>query len=143
MRDFFSELWAAAGLFIAAGLLLLLLVQTVRLEGFNMWPIKTEGWIAKAERFEAEAKSCEARHAVTRASVDRLEAEMASLMEAAREREAAFTKAKEQAEADRQRLEREKRTSDARIARLRELAARPSDGRCEVDGELLRELEGL
>lgn len=47
-------IWAALIALAFAVLLALLAVQTVRLEGMKFWPVKVEGWIAKADRFKAE-----------------------------------------------------------------------------------------
>lgn len=47
-------IWAAAIALAFATVLALLAVQTVRLEGFKMWPFEIEGCLAKSERLEAD-----------------------------------------------------------------------------------------
>jgi hypothetical protein len=55
-----ATLWAsikaakmAITLAVIGTLLVLLAIQTVRLEGLSVWPVKIEGWKARANRFEA------------------------------------------------------------------------------------------
>lgn len=51
-------IWAAL---IALAFLLalaLLVVQTVRLEGFKIWPISVEGYVAKSERLQKDVTTC-------------------------------------------------------------------------------------
>lgn len=47
-------LWAALVALVFAIVLILLAVQTVRLEGFKLWPIEAEGWKPKAVRLADE-----------------------------------------------------------------------------------------
>lgn len=131
---------------IIAALCLALLAQTVRIEGFKIWPLSIEGWKAKAHRFEAGAKSCEVRHAATRQSVEDLSRQMAQLMLRAKVREAQYQQAKAQASTAEQRNTELAKASDARIARLRAMAAAkpdPAAAVCMASDELLNELEGL
>lgn len=46
----------------------LLAVQTARVEGLSIWPVKVEGWKPKAERLLAEQKAAQAAY---RAQADR------------------------------------------------------------------------
>lgn len=55
-----ATLWAsikaakmAITLAVIGTLLVMLVVQTFRLEGLSVWPVKIEGWKARANRFEA------------------------------------------------------------------------------------------
>lgn len=52
----FASRIGLTGLAIAI-LLALLAVQTVRLEGFKLWPISVEGWKPKAERLERDIEA--------------------------------------------------------------------------------------
>ena len=45
--------WVAAVAMAIAIMLGLLAVQSIRLEGFKIWPIDVEGWKPKAERLQA------------------------------------------------------------------------------------------
>ena len=53
-------IWAALIALAFTILLVLLAVQTVRLEGFNLWPIKYEGCIAKSERLQTDLDNVKA-----------------------------------------------------------------------------------
>lgn len=55
----FSGLAIAAALTFGA-------VQTVRLEGLEIWPLSIEGWIAKADRFETERDDERSAHRQTK-----------------------------------------------------------------------------
>lgn len=50
----FKGIWAALIAFAFAILFALLVVQTVRLEGFKIWPVSIEGCIARSERLRAD-----------------------------------------------------------------------------------------
>lgn len=88
-----------------------------------------------------ELATCEARHAVTRASVGTLEAEIADLNEQAEQRAEAYAEAQELAKEREKELAAARRSSDATIARLRELAGH--GGKCAVPDELRELAEGL
>lgn len=88
-----------------------------------------------------ELATCEARHAVTRQSVETLEAEIADLNEQAEQRAEAFAEAQELAKEREKELERARAGSDAVIKRLRALAAR--EGQCAVPDDLRELAEGL
>lgn len=123
------------------------LAALVVLLALNTWldlhigPVGFEGWKPKAQRHELETKQCEARHAITRQSVDTLQAEIEANNEQARQRNATYENslriARERAEVN----ERKATASNARIARLEALAGQ--DGVCQVPDDLLAELEGL
>lgn len=127
--------FASLGMKIASGLavgaFLALGVQTWRLSSAHA-EIEAQRNLVAAER---------ANHAVTRGSVDRLEGVVATLMETARQRQEQYLAAKAAAAKADKRLNELARTSDARIARLNELARQ--GGSCPASPELLRELEGL
>lgn len=61
----------------------------------------------------------------------------------ANERAAALSRAEAAAAADRDRFARQSATSEARIARITEIARKAPSGQCKADPALLRELEGL
>lgn len=105
-------IWAALIALAFAIVLVLLAVQTIRLEGFKLWPLSIEGWKSKAERYENAAKACEVRHAVTRASVDKLEKSLAAIITEGRNRE---ERQKQAVEAERKRSE----AIDAQMDRIR------------------------
>lgn len=99
---------------------------------------------AKADRIEGLQKDLageEARHAVTRQSVDALEAVIADLNEQAEQRAAAFAEAQQLAEKRESELAAARRSSDAAIARLRTLSQRA--GQCAVPDDLRELAEGL
>lgn len=83
----------------------------------------------------------QARHAVTRQSVDTLEAVIADLNEQAEKRAEAYAEAQEMAQEREKELAAARRSSDATIARLRELAER--EGECAVPDDLRELAEGL
>ncbi|MAO79576.1 MAG: hypothetical protein CMH82_02715 [Nocardioides sp.] len=99
---------------------------------------------AKAGHIEGLQKDLageEARHAVTRQSVGTLEAVIADLNEQVEQRAAAFAEAQQLAEKRESELAAARRTSDAAIARLRDLARR--GGQCAVPDDLRELAEGL
>lgn len=49
---------------IIAALIVLLTVQTARIEGFKVWPIAVEGWKPKAERLQADLDNVKAAQVV-------------------------------------------------------------------------------
>jgi hypothetical protein len=75
IRTFLGSLPGA----IIAALALLLVVQTVRIEGFKVWPIEVQGW--KARALSAEQTSVEA-------AAQGWQADEVALARTAREREA-------------------------------------------------------
>ena len=85
------------------------------------------------------------RHDTTRASVERMYAEIEGMMVAAKQRGIELEQARERVQRNRARLERMTKSSDARIERLLALAKnRPADAEvCVVPSELVRELEGM
>lgn len=82
-----------------------------------------------------------ARHAVTRQSVATLQDTIAELNEMAEQRAEAFAEAQELAKEREKELAAARRSSDATIARLRELAGH--GGKCAVPDELRELAEGL
>lgn len=72
------------GLAIAV-LALLLAVQTVRIEGFKLWPLSVEGWKPRAERLGADLKNVRQAQGVAQAKAqaakDRAELEYRELAE--------------------------------------------------------------
>jgi hypothetical protein len=72
----FASRIGLTGLAIAV-LLTLLAVQTVRLEGFKLWPILHEGWKPKAERYARDLANVKAAQqlALERAQAAKLKAE--------------------------------------------------------------------
>lgn len=132
----------SSGILVAA-LFALLAVQTVRLEGLKIWPLKIEGYIAKAERHKAAAQSCETRHAVTRQSVELLERTVNEMNREAEARAKAYQDARNLAAQRAKELARLERSTDATIARLRAISAQPSSGRCETSSAIREALEGL
>jgi chromosome segregation ATPase len=83
----------------------------------------------------------QARHAVTRQSVEALTTAVEDLNEQAEQRAEAFAEAQELAEKREKELERARRSSDATIASLRQLAAR--EGQCATPSDLAELAEGL
>lgn len=131
-----------SGLAIAL-LALLLAVQTIRIEGFKIWPISVDG--LKKERDDARDKAakCEERHKITKASVGRLEDVIEELNAAALLRAEQYAEAWATWEAESKRLKRDKAKSDKKVATLREMASRTYEGRCEVPDDMREALEGL
>lgn len=112
--------------FAIAALALFSIVQTIRLEGFNLWPIKSEGWKAKAERYRADLEAVKAA-----------QVEAAAKARAARlVKEAEYTRKMEQANAELEELRAEWRTAtDRYIAanRVRPQAPRGASGGTGAD----------
>lgn len=125
--------WLAA---IAAVLLCALActaVQTVRLQGFRLWPISTEGWIAKAGRFERERDAERRSHVRTKTDYRNAQIEAARLERQRLER----VQAKQQEITDAVRNDYTIRLADARARadRLRrELQARSAAGGASAGG---------
>ena len=93
------------------------------------------------EHKRTELATCEARHAVTRGSVARLEAIVVDLNEQAEKRAKAFAEAQELARERDAAMDRLARTSSATIDKLNELAKRP--GQCPTPDDLRELAEGL
>lgn len=120
---------------IFGGLALLLLIAV----GVQTWRLSSAQSALEDKR--NELATCEARHAVTRGSVARLEAIIADLNEQAEQRAEAFAEAQELARKRDAELDRLAQSSGAMIERLRELAKRP--GQCAVSDELRELADGL
>jgi hypothetical protein len=132
----FASRIGLTGLAIAI-LIALLAVQTIRLEGFKIWPIKVTGALERAEDAKAAAAACEVRHAVTRASVDKLEKSLAAIITEGRNRE---ERQKHAVEAERKRSE----ALDAQMDRIRsERSQRAPVGQECKSPESVLEAEGL
>lgn len=82
-------------------------------------------------------------HDVTRASVATLKDAIEGMNAEADKRAAEFAESKRQVEREAAQLRSRARSSDAQIARLREMANRPATQGCEAPADLLRELENL
>lgn len=139
MPPFIATLFARVGItgIIIAVFAALLVVQTVRLEGFKIWPLKYTGAIERAEKAKAAAVACEVRHSVTRASLEKLIDRNTAMIEAGKAR----TKAAEKA------LEAQKDRSavlDSQIASIRSerAVAAPVGQECKSPESVL-EAEGL
>jgi hypothetical protein len=71
-------IWAAM-IALAFGVLLVLLgVQTVRLEGFKLWPLHSKGWIQRAGDAQNAARECNRNLAASNASIATLEKSLAA-----------------------------------------------------------------
>lgn len=103
-----------------------------------------EGWKPKAQRLAVEKKGCEGRLGASNDSIGRLQKVIEDRNAEIRLRADEFTAAKRVADERGAELERLAVASDARIARLREIAAAPSTpGQCETPAELRELAEGL
>jgi hypothetical protein len=131
----FASRIGLTGLTIAV-LLALLAVQTVRLEGFKVWPLSVEGAITKAAKQAELAEDERKAHAVTRASLDNLEQRLAVFIADGKRRSEAAERAVE--------AQRERSAAlDAQIARMR--SVKPSAAeieRCETPASVIG-AEGL
>ena len=139
MPPFLATLFARVGItgLIIAVFAALLVVQTVRLEGFKIWPLKYTGAIERAEKAKTAAAICEVNHAVTRASLDKLAIRLEAMV--------ADGKAREKRAA--QALQAQKSVSavlDGQIDRIRaDRAVAPLAGQeCKSPASVL-EAEGL
>lgn len=95
----------------------------------------------KVTEAQAATDAAERRHAVTRASVGTLQAEVGKCMADARERDEAYQAVQDRAAQANAANDRLARNSQATIARLRELAEAP--GECAVDPAIRELAEGL
>jgi hypothetical protein len=131
----FASRIGLTGLAIAV-LLALLAVQTVRLEGFKVWPLSVEGAITKAAKQAELAEDERKAHAVTRASLDNLEQRLAVFIADGKRRSEAAERAVE--------AQRERSAAlDAQIARMRSQAPTAANlERCETPASVI-EAEGL
>lgn len=118
---------------LALVLLLAVIVQTVRLGDAN----------EALEDKRNELATCEAQHAVTRQSVDTLDAVIEDLNERALARGEAYEAAKAEATRNEAKLEVLAEESDRRISELRKLAREQVNGDCPTPPELRALAEGL
>lgn len=130
-----GNLFAPLGMKIAAGIIAALALFA----GVQTWRLASAHSALDEKR--NELATCEARHAVTRGSVARLEAIIADLNEQAEQRAEAFAEAQELARERDAAMDRLARASGATIAQLRELAKRP--GQCATPADLRKLAEGL
>jgi hypothetical protein len=133
-------IWAALIALAFAILLGLLVVQTVRLEGFKFpllfWSVNYTGALERAEDAKAAAAACEVRHAVTRGSLDKLQGRLSAMIEDGRARD------KRQQEAL-QEQEGRSAALDSQIASIRAERGPPPVGQeCKSPAAVL-EAEGL
>lgn len=128
---------------IIAGLaaLLVFLVANTYLS-ISLGPIHIEGWKPKAERIAKDLSTEEARHAVTRGSVDSLTAKIQELNQAANARAKQFQDLKDRARSEEERLSKAAQTSRLRAEKLQALMNQPGST-CRASSELLDALEGL
>lgn len=101
------------------------------------------GWEKKADERQAELAGERAAHAVTRASVDRLETVVAQKNAESRARAVALEQAKVQAAADIAAADERWRATSDQVERLRMLAKEKGKPGCEVPKRLAAELENL
>lgn len=132
---------------VLMGLVVLLVVNTyadIRIPLPLLPDIRFEGWKPKAQRLAAEKRGCEARLHTSNASIGTLEGVIRWRNAEIAQRAAEYAAAKAQT-ADRQAdLARLAASSNARIARLREVAERTAvSGQCETPAELRELAEGL
>lgn len=133
-----GKFFAPLAMKIGAGIILALLLAL----GVTMW--RADSLSEQRDAALVALGAERAGHTATRASVAVLEAEMARVMQAARQRETALHEAERQAARDQAANDRAARSTQATIDRLRAIAARPSEVvNCEVDLELRSLAEGL
>lgn len=130
-----ANLFAPPAMKISAGLIAGLLIALA----FVTW--RADNLSGRLERSQAALVTEKAGHALTRASVDTLEAEVNRCMADARERDEAARVAQEEATRLAETNDRLARTTQQAVDRLRELAE--VDGGCIVDSEIRELAEGL
>ncbi|WP_305096495.1 hypothetical protein [Croceibacterium aestuarii] len=109
--------------------------------GVVMW--RADHISKQRDEYQRQAIETGLKLHVSNQSIATLEKAVADLNEQAEQRAAAFAEAQELAKKRDAELAAQRKSSNAKIARLRALAEQAGDGTCEATPDLLRELEGL
>lgn len=136
--------WLALIALAFAVVLALLAIQTVRIEGFKVWPLRVQGYRAENAELKGKVQSCAKRLGASNDSIDLLQQVIANRNAEIEARAAEYAAAKAQVAERQAALERAAVASDRRIARLREIATGAAEaGQCETPRELRELAEGL
>lgn len=128
-------IWAALIALAFAIVLALLAVQTVRIEGFKIWPISMKGYKASLADEKAAHRSCNSNLAVSNASIATLQKSLSDYIGAGKAAKVAQLAAVEAQAKDNAALQGQADAIRAEVAKL-------PPGKCETP-ESVRKAKGL
>lgn len=132
-----GTLFAPLAMKISAGITAILLIAL----GVMLLVHKHD--LSTADKLRTEVATGNAKLAVSNASIAALQGKIGEQNAAIDQQHAAYVASQKQAAADDAKNKALARTSDQQVARLKALAAKPGDGKCEASPALIDAIGGL